>query len=1038
MIHTSLLDIINNNFAGISDDDNDEIPSIYSESYYFDDDKLIATLSQKSDVFSIFSVNCQSLPAKFDNLKVYLETLSYKNCEFSAICLQETWLNKQMETSIFNIDGYQLVALPASCSAHGGVAIFLKETFRYNILDISSNQTTCDALFIEIQFEQLNSGIVSNKKITLGNVYRPPRDNLENYTNFIDEFNNILAILQNTQTESVIVGDFNIDLLKIQERPIFQEYFDVLLSNGFIPKITFPTRITNHSATLIDNALVKISRDFSETLAGIITHKISDHQPYFVTLDYLKIKRNAIKYVKVYNNNLQSIENLKLELKALNLMTRLDNNLHVNPNYSYSIINDNLTKAIDRHLPVKVVKYNKHKHKKTKWITQGIINSIRYRDKLYKNLHNTPLNTDEYINKKINLTTYNRILKQNIRLAKKQYYEICFSNYKNDIKKTWGMIKDILNKNKQKDELPIEFSINGVLESNTVKIADEFNKYFVNIGPSLASKIVQPERNTFKDYLTCPFSEEFQFQLINSNTVRKTINSLKTKSTCGFDRMSNKLLKNLIDELVEPLTLIINQVFMTGIFPDQLKIAKVLPIYKKGDIHYFENYRPISILPSVSKVIERVIHNQLHEHFTKHKLYYDSQYGFRSSHSTELAALELIDKVISRLDNNEIPINIYLDLSKAFDTLDHNILLHKLSYYGIQNTALKVFESYLSNRKQYIDIKDNQSEKLMISTGVPQGSILGPLLFLIYVNDMHLATEKFYPIIYADDTTLSATLNTFGNETTQTNKINNELNKILIWLKVNKLSLNISKTKAMIFHMPQKLVNPPEIIAENIKIDYVDEFNFLVIYIDKHLSWKTHINYIANKLNKTNAVLNKLKNYLPKTVLHTIYSTLFLPHLNYGNLLWNSNCEKLFKLQKKALRLISLSKYNAHTEPIFKNLKILKLPDLCALLEVKFCYKLENQLLPTYFHSGIFVKHFEEHNYLTRGTNNYKIPQVHHNFAKKGIRTKIVQRFNGAKSIVKEKIYTHSLRGFTIYVKNDFIASYKNTCEIENCYVCSN
>ena len=263
------------------------------------------------------------------------------------------------------------------------------------------------------------------------------------------------------------------------------------------------------------------------------------------------------------------------------------------------------------------------------------------------------------------------------------------------------------------------------------EIANEFNKYFVNIGTRLTENIELPYDKKHTDYLLNPSQTVFEFKPITIDNVTRTIDSLKPKSSKGIDKISNKLLKFVKKELVSPITNLINNMFRDGEFPDALKVAKVTPIYKDKDIHQFQNYRPISILSSVSKVFERIIYNQIYEHLKSNNLLYKSPHGFRTLHSTETASLELLDNIITEMDKNNCPINVYMDLSKAFDTLDHNILLDKLAYYGIRQKSLQLLRSYLCNRKQYVQYNDTISEPLNIMCGVPQGSILGPLLFII-------------------------------------------------------------------------------------------------------------------------------------------------------------------------------------------------------------------------------------------------------------------------------------------------------------------
>ena len=537
----------------------------------------------------------------------------------------------------------------------------------------------------------------------------------------------------------------------------------------------------------------------------------------------------------------------------------------------------------------------------------------------------------------------------------------------------------------------------------------------------------------------------FSFDLIDSNCISKIINDFKPKTSAGHDNFTMVLLKGLNHVVSKPISLIINQSLTTGIFPTKLKLAKVIPVFKKGDESTFENYRPISLLPAFSKVFERVVYDQLYEYFVSKSLFYKSQHGFKKQHSTETAALEFIDRIVKFLDNGKLPVAVYLDLSKAFDTLDHNILLHKLNHYGVTGNSLNWFKDYLTDRKQYVHFDGACSNVLPLSMGVPQGSILGPLLFIIYTNDIYRASSKFESILYADDTTLINSVCSFEllspssiNENDVSDSINVELQNVYNWLAANKLSLNITKTKYMLFHFPQKQINfTLDLKIDGISLDRTVEFNFLGLTVHEHLNWTPHLNKIGNKLSKVIGIFKRINKFVPTSSLLLMYNSLFLSHLNYSILAWGYSSGRIFSLQKKAVRIISKSSFNAHTDPLFKQLKILKLQDIFKLKALKFYFRYKNNEVPNYF-QNIFETFQVHHSYNTRHRGNASLPIPARSRNKKCIRFYIPNLVKNTPPSIIDKIFTHSYHGFSTYTKLFFINKYQDRCTVPNCYVCSN
>ena len=1020
-------------------DDLDKTIDIIAKSPYFNIDNFCDLLKESVNDFIVLTLNIQSLNAKFNQLNILLKYLSDNDVFISAICLQETWITESNSNiSLFQIPNYELISTNAACSSHSGLAIYLYNTFSYTVRPIQSSSRLWEGMFLDIEADILN------KKVTLCNLYRAPKDTNAYLSQFIEEISPIIDVLSRESSNLIYVGDINIDLLKLQTRDKYSEYFDILVNNGMLPHISLPTRFSRRTATLIDHIFCKFPNSKQESSSGILLSDISDHCPAFIVvkrnLDFVRPQ----KFIQIRTSSDKAYNSLAMYLKSTDILSKLDHDITVDPSHNYSIISECISSACDKHLPIRKVKFHKHKHKHSEWITNGIVRSIKYRDSLYKKVKCLSPDSDEFNVLKLNLKTYNCILKKSIRHAKNSYFHNVFERYKNDTRNTWKTINSILNSSKSKKDFPSFFTISGIEVTNEAQIANHFNKFFVAIGPKLASNLNTTGLPSFESYLSLPTNHSFSFSHISTDYLYDIIKKFDPKPTIGHDGISMKIVKLLERNFIEALTLTINQSLNSGVFPDSLKIAKILPIYKKGVDSIFDNYRPISILPAISKLFERVVYNQLYDYFITNKLLYFSQHGFRKIHSTETASLEFIDRIMQHLDNGKFPIAIFIDLSKAFDTIDHTILLHKLKYYGLKDNELKWFTSYLCNRKQFVSYKTMSSPLLSISTGVPQGSILGPLLFIIYMNDICFSSSKFKAVLYADDTSLESPLCSFNFSPTSNNTevsicINRELNKIYNWLCVNKLSLNTAKTKYLIFRFPQVPLNTlPKLNLKinNEKIEQTTKFNFLGVTIEETISWKPHTNIICNKISKTIGVMKKVSSFVPKNILLTLYNSLILPHIYYGTLVWGFNTGRIHKLQKRAIRLVSGAKYNAHTSVLFRDLNILHVADVFKYKCLKFYYKWVKNDLPYYF-NDMFIPLRNEHPYHTRNQQAEIYPKPKRSLTKKSIRYYIPCLKLESKDCIITKITTHSFDGFSKYVKKCLIDDYDVACTIQNCYICN-
>ena len=953
--HDKIDDIENNpaqNFLKIIDDD----LILFDGNCQYVEPSNLKLQSDPISNFNILYANIHSVPSKINDLKRLLEDFQNSNVTVDIILLCETFIN-DINKSQCKLQGYQLIEEHRISKTKGGVAIYINDRLRYK-------ERSDLKLFKEGFFESCFVEIKNNvKDILVGVIYRVPGTSEKD---FLKDYENLINLLNSENKEIIIGSDQNLDYLKIDQHPNTAKFLELNLSSNLMPTVVKPTRVTHTSATLIDNIYLS-SRLCTNATSRIITSDISDHFPCFVSLGNFKHQSRNPLIFNTRKVTQQSIDEMNIKLNFIN-WDRLD---VLNANDGYEYIVTNVGTILDDVVPEKTVIIPFSKIIREPWMTDGLMKSSAERDKLYRKCIGLDKNHDKY--KKF--VSYRNKFNSLKRTARQKYYSDKIKEFRHNSQRLWKILNSMIGKHNDKGLPTDSFNIDGKTVTDPHTISNSFCNFYSTNSKKLADNIPNSNKN-FQDYLGEPVGESIFFEPTDENEIEKYIKSLPNKTSSGYDSISNIIVKGLSGVLREPLCKVFNNSMSEGKFPDKMKIAEITPVYKSKEKNMQSNYRPISLLPVLSKVLEKIIYKRVYSFLMQHNVLYTSQYGFRTEHSTIQAITELVGNIVKGFEEKKITLGLFLDLSKAFDTLKHSTLLAKLEHYGIRGTPLNWFTSYLTDRKQYVKYNGVKSDfnKTRLEYGVPQGSVLGPLLYLIFCNDIYKCIKHCKTILFADDTTIYVTHENLNQLFIY---MKQDFANVVDWFRANKLSVNLSKTNYIIFrprNMTIQNLDEFNLSFGNTVIKRVDVSKFLGIFVDSNLNWNSHVEHVCSQVSKSLYILRSVKKCLPKWVLKMLYYAYYYSHITYGLTLWGPMCTKaqsnrMTLSQKKAIRSVDNAQYNAHTGPLFKKFNILTFSDCISLELVKLIYQTSKRILPLPV-LNLFERAGDYHQYNTRNRNN--------------------------------------------------------------------